>query len=140
MLRRSFLFWLVSVGPTLAHSAKHGGIAIGHSWSLPTQNGDGQAFFPVVNNATTPDALIAARSNICATIELRRNARYDDPAEKQFELLPNQPMPMRPQARHLRLVGLKLPLNKGEIFPLILDFQNAGEIEVNVYVEDKPGD
>ena len=47
---------------------------------------------------------------------------------------------MRPQAVHLRLVGVRQDLKLGDRFGLILDFLNAGEIEVEVYVETTPGE
>ena len=124
----------------LAHSTKAGDIGIGHAWALPSQNLDGQVFFAILNKGKTTDALIAARSEICSTIELRRNARYDDPAEAKFDLLPMKPLPMRPSAVHLRLIGLRQPLVLGGRFSLTLDFLNAGEVEVEVYVEDTPGE
>jgi copper(I)-binding protein len=46
---------------------------------------------------------------------------------------------MRPSARHLRLIGLRQTLLKGDKFSLVLDFRDAGEIEVIVFVEDKEG-
>ena len=49
MLRRTFL--LAIFAPTLAqaHSFRHGNIAIGHAWALPSQQNDGQVFFPLAN-------------------------------------------------------------------------------------------
>ncbi len=140
MKRRLFLaalFW-----PTIAraHSYKAGNIAIGHAWALPAEFVDGQLFMPLANLGKTDDALVAARSDICALIELRRNARYDDPAETQFDLPPGKPFPMRPGAFHLRLIGLNQPLRLGDRFNVILDFLNAGEAEIEVHVENTPGD
>jgi periplasmic copper chaperone A len=138
--RRAALALAASAVPALAHSQKHGSIAIGHAWALPSTITDGQMFAPLLNTAETADALVAARSEICTAIELRRNARYDDPAETKFDLLPKKPVAMRPSAMHVRLIGLKQPLVLGQIFPLILDFENAGEVEVQVYVEAQPGE
>jgi copper(I)-binding protein len=140
MKRRTFLFALLLPAVAEAHSFRLGNIAIGHAWALPSQQNDGQVFFPLANQGTTHDELVAARSDICATIELRQNNRYDDPALTSIALEPKMPVPMRPTARHLRLVGLKQPLKKGDRFKMILDFLNAGEIEIEVIVEDKPGD
>ncbi len=122
-----------------AHSFKHGEIAIGHAWALPSQQTDGQLFFPLVNNGTKRDALIAARSAICTLIELRLNNRYDDPPLSSIELDPGKPAAMRPTARHLRLIGLDRPLVPGDRFKVVLDFLNAGEVEIEVFVEEKPG-
>jgi len=124
-----------------AHSYTHGAIAIGHAWALPTEiSGEGQAFVPMVNTGKIPDELIAARSPICTQIELRRNNRYDDPPLSSFVLEPGKPVPMRPTARHLRLMGLKGPLLLDQRFTVILDFLNAGEIEIEFHVEKTPGD
>ncbi len=138
--RRTFLLSAVMSTPAMAHSFRIGEISIGHAWALPTRQIDGQVFMPLINNATTADALIAARSDLCSLIELRTNNRYDDPAATAFDLEPGKPLPMRPTARHLRLVGLSRPLLSGETFPLILAFEGAGEVEVSVRVEKKPGD
>ena len=51
-----------------------------------------------------------------------------------------RPLPMRPTARHLRLMSLRNPLLLDQRFTVILDFLNAGEIEVEFYVENAPGD
>jgi copper(I)-binding protein len=124
-----------------AHSYTHGEIAIGHAWALPSEiSGEGQAFVPMVNMGKKPDELIAARSSVCTQMELRRNNRYDDPPLSSFVLEPGKPIPMRPTARHLRLMGLKGPLLLDQRFTVILDFLNAGEIEIEFHVEKTPGD
>ncbi len=141
MQRRIFLLGLLALPATAhAHSYKHGMIAIGHAWALPVQYGDGQLFFPMVNNGKETDELVAARSSVCTLIELRRNNRYDDPALPSMILEPGKPLAMRPTGRHLRLVGLSGPLVPGNRFGLVLDFLNAGEVEIEAYVEAKPGD
>ncbi len=123
-----------------AHSQRHGAIAIGHAWALPSGLGDGQAFVPLVNLGSIADALVAVRSDIAAFIELRMNARYDHPAETGFVLEKGKPLPMRSQARHLRLAGLKTPLVAGNTFNAVLDFELAGEVEIVFHVETSPGD
>jgi periplasmic copper chaperone A len=140
MKRRTFLAaGLMIPLPAYAHSYRLGGIAIGHAWPPPSQQTDGQVFFPLANNGKTRDELVAARSGICGLIELRQNNRYDDPPLKSIALEPGVPVPMRPTARHLRLVGLSQPLAIGGRFPMIVDFLNAGEIEIEAAVESQPG-
>jgi periplasmic copper chaperone A len=141
MNRRSLILLPFVATSAQAHSYKAGPIKIGHAWALPGLAGqDGQCFMPLLNTAAEADALVAARSDICSAIELRQNARYDNPAETQFELKQNRPMAMRPQAIHLRLMGLSLDLKLGDRFKLILDFLNAGEVELDAYVERTPGE
>lgn len=123
---------LPAARPALAHSLQRGAIAIGHAWALPTRESDGQAFFPLFNRGSKPDGLVAARSGICSLVELRRNNRYDDPPLAAIDLEPGVPVPMRPAARHLRLLGLVRPLEVGQSFTMILDFLYAGEAEIEV--------
>jgi copper(I)-binding protein len=128
-------------GAARAHSYRLGNIAIGHAWALPASiSRDGQAFVPLVNEGKEADELVAARSSACGTIELRRNNRYDDPPLSSFLLEPGKPLPMRPTARHLRLMSLRNPLHLDQRFTIILDFLNAGETEIEFHVENAPGD
>jgi copper(I)-binding protein len=145
MQRRSVILGLAAVaampGAARAHSYRLGDIAIGHAWALPASiSRDGQAFVPLVNEGKEADELVAARSSACGTIELRRNNRYDDPPLSSFLLEPGKPLPMRPTARHLRLMSLRNPLLLDQRFTIILDFLNAGETEVEFHVENAPSD
>ena len=139
MLRRTFL--LVFFAPTFAqaHSYKLGNISIGHAWALPQELADGQVFFPMAIKGNEADELVAARSDVCTFIQFRENNHYDDPPLTSIKLAPGKPVPMRPTATHLRLGGMRRTLKLGDHFNLILDFLNAGEIEVEVHVEEKPG-
>lgn len=140
MKRRIFLALPLLAGTAFAHSAKVGDISIGHAWALPTQQNDGQVFMPLVNMGKVPDALVAARADIAAYVEFRPYNRYDELPLREFYLAPKKPFAMRPTAYHLRLVGLKRPLSLGDRFPIILDFLNSGELEIEVHVENSPGD
>jgi copper(I)-binding protein len=131
---------MFAIAGAKAHSYKLGAISIGHAWALPSNLNDGQVFFPLVNNGKESDELIAARSPIVSMIEFRINNRYDDPPLGSLKLEPGKPMPMRPTARHLRLHGLNKPLKIGDQFSMILDFLNAGEIEIKVVVAKGPGE
>jgi periplasmic copper chaperone A len=142
MYRRTLLAAaLFAPATAFAHSYKAGSIHIGHAWALPASLGvDGQAFMPLLNSGKTDDSLVAARSDICAVIELRAHNKYDILAMGEFFLAAGKPFAMRPTARHLRLMGLRKPLVPGQSFSLVLDFLNAGEIEVVAHVETTPGE
>jgi copper(I)-binding protein len=142
LLRRRHLLLLSPawIAAAYAHSARTGAISLGHAWALPASNADGQAFVPLLNTANEADKLVAARSPATASIEFRSNNRYDDPPLTNIELAPGRPVPMRPTALHLRLVGLRRPLVLGERIAIILDFLNAGEIEIEFYIEATPGE
>jgi periplasmic copper chaperone A len=141
MRRRSLIFLPFATTAAFAHSYAADKIRIGHAWALPQVAGqDGQCFMPLYNEGQEADALVAVRSDVTGLIELRRNARYDDKPEPQFDLPPRKPIAMRPQAVHMRLVAVRRDLKLGDRFSLILDFLHAGEVEVEVHVENSPGD
>ncbi len=116
-----------------------GEIAIGHVWGLPSETHETQVFAPFSNRGSAADELVAARSSICSTIELRQNNRYDDPPLKSIELPAGKPVAMRKGGQHLRLIGLNKSLKPGDRFDMVLDFLNAGEVTVEVIVEQGPG-
>lgn len=141
MQRRSFLLLPFATTAASAHSYQSGDIRIGHAWALPASLGvDGQVFMPILNTAKEADSLVASRADICAQIEIRAHNKYDILPMMAFHLEPNTPLAMRPTAKHLRLIGLKKPLMSGDTFKLVLDFLNAGEVEVEVHVEIAPGE
>jgi copper(I)-binding protein len=139
--------WLVTLsicsallGSAEAHSYKLGRILIGHAWALPSQTSEAQVFVSLANDGDEMDELVGARSPVASLIELRTNNRYDDPPLRAMKLDPDKPLPMRPTARHLRLIGLTRSLVAGDRFPLILDFLNAGEVAIEVVVEPGSGE
>jgi copper(I)-binding protein len=136
MKRRSFMA-LVAGWPIAAesHSFKVGAINIGHAWALPTTQQDAQVFMPLLNVGQEPDSLVAARTDIASLVELRPNNKYNDAPLGAFVLDPGKPFPMRPTSKHLRIVGLAKSLVKGDKFKIVLDFLNAGEIEIEVHVQ-----
>ena len=51
-------------------------------------------------------------------------------------LAPNARVAMRPgSGMHLMLMGLKAPLKEGARFPMTLEFERAGKVEVEVVVQ-----
>ena len=140
MKRRSFLCLLAI--PTLAHahSYKLGNIAIGHAWGLPSKNGETQIFMPLFNSGIEEDSLVTASFAQAKSTELRLSSDYTTPAETAFTLLPKKPLPMRPTARHIRLMELTKPLLAGDSIEITLKFAKAGQTKIEVHIQDKPGE
>jgi periplasmic copper chaperone A len=141
MHRRLFLLSCLAA-PRLAsaHSLKWGPMRIGHAWALPSNGADSQAFMPLLNTGEDPEALIGARCKLCKAIVLRNNGRPGEAPADTLALEPNVPLAMRPGARHLHLIGLTRPLTPGFHFAITLDFLNLGGVDVETWVEAKPGD
>jgi periplasmic copper chaperone A len=142
MKKRLFILGLLSlivvVSQTLtaqAHSYKKGAILIGHAWGLPSQGPSTQVFFPLTNNGTKADKLLSL-----STPAARQTVFIDASGQSvsHFDLGVKTPLPMRPGARHIQLNGLVKPLRHGERIPLTLRFEQAGVINVEVWIEPRP--
>jgi len=123
------------VRPAWPHSYKLGAIAIGHAWALPSDGTDTEVCFPLSNAGKEPDELIEATSPIASKVEFRANNDYSGEPLASIVIEPGKPLPMRPKARHLRLVGLTRHLNAYDSVPLTLHFKKAGKITIEVLVK-----
>jgi periplasmic copper chaperone A len=100
----------------------------------------GVAYLSITNHGTTPDRLLSANTPVAARIELHANSTEGDMARMRpveaLELSPHQTAIMDPGGMHFMLTDLAAPLIVGEHFPLTLMFESAGEITVDVLVQD----
>src|SRR5690349_233655 len=114
-------------------------VKIENAWARATPPGAkiGAGYMTIRNSSGTPDKLIGASSPAAAvsphvTVEeggiskMRPVKGYDIPANGSFEL--------KPSGAHLMLMNLKAPLKAGERVPLVLRFQNSGDVKVDLDV------
>jgi periplasmic copper chaperone A len=116
-------------------------VEIEGAWSRATPPGAKVAagYFVIHNKAAVPDRLVGAASPAAARVEthivekqgdvlrMREVKGYDVPAKGSFELKPSGP--------HLMLIDIKRPLKEGEKVPVVLRFQNAGEVKAELDVK-----
>lgn len=96
------------------------------------------AYMVIQNNGSTPDRLVRASSDAALSTELhlsevkdgvmsmRPVEGVDIPARGKAEL--------KPGSYHIMLVGITRDLTAGEKLKLTLEFENAGEMEVEAVV------
>ena len=148
LLRTAFAAALaLAAGLAAAHSYELGSIRIAHPWARPTLPGQpvGGGYLKLENRGSAADRLVgvsaegtAARVEIHEmklegeTMRMRRVDGLALPAGKSVAL--------EPGGYHLMLMELKAPLAEGARFPLKLRFEQAGEVTVEIKVEQpKPG-
>ena len=127
-----------------AHGSKIGDIAIGHPYASPSLPGtsNGAAYFAMLENSgATADRLLRASTPAAARVELH-SMNVDAQGVMRMreiegiELAPKAVIRMRPgSGLHLMLIGLKAPLKEGASFPMTLEFERAGKVEVSVVVQ-----
>ena len=138
MKRRYFLALPLLLLPqaALAHAYKLGALAIGHAWAKPSTGSETEAMMPIVNGGSDVDSLISASTSVADRVEFRLVEQKLD----RLDISVGRPFPMRPKGPHLQLIGLKKPLVDGDRVPLTLVFEKAGTIDIELQVENSPGE
>jgi copper(I)-binding protein len=92
------------------------------------------------NSGVRPDRLLSAETPVAKRVEMHVTQRDGEVMKmrqvQSFEVPARERYEMRPGGSHLMLVDIVRPLKKGERFPMKLRFERAGEIDVQVEVQD----
>ena len=124
-----------------AHAYAPEGLHIHHPWSRATVPGAtvAAAYLLVRNRGTLPERLLGASTPVAARIEMHDNVKEGDVYRmrefKSLELPSARTVEFLPSGRHFMLVGLKRPLKEGERIPMVLRFERAGKVKVEIEVE-----
>ena len=100
--------------------------------------------------ALTSIAIIGASASIPAAAQqalpastittLLKQALADYPGHEvimlTIDIPPGQTVELKPGQLHMMLVGLKAPLKAGDMLPLTLRFEKAGDVKVDLKVEE----
>ena len=123
----------------------HAQVEIENPWARATAPGAkvGAGYFTIRNKSDKADRLVGASSAAAARVEthvvekqgdvmrMREVKGYEVPAKGSFELKPGGP--------HLMLVDIRRQLKEGEKVPVVLRFQNAGEVKAELEVRPLGG-
>lgn len=141
MTRLFLIFCLILGMPVLA--AEPGTIQITEPWareSPPTMT-NGAVYLTLTNAGPEADRLLESSGEVAETIELHTHLMENHVAKMRkvdmIEVAAGQPTVLQPGGLHIMLIGLKQPLTAGQIFPLTLRFEKAGEISIQVKVRGK---
>lgn len=103
----------------------------------------GAVFFDITNEGETPDSLIGVRSNIARRVELHTHEMDENGVMRMLRLPEGLSLPAGETHRlkrggdHVMLMGLNRALDNGDSFFLTLIFENAGEVVVEVNIENE---
>jgi periplasmic copper chaperone A len=131
---------VVSAFTSQAHSFKVGSIDIGHPWARPTAAGQkvGGGYLKLTNTGTA-DRLISVSSEVSDSVELHTMSMEGAVMRMRqvqgIDLPAGQTVELKPGGLHIMFMGLKAPLKEGSKFPVKLKFEKAGEVVVQVKVE-----
>ena len=91
------------------------------------------------NNGADRDSIINIRSHLASKISIHQTIFNAGIAKMRqvnaLEIPAGHSVSLKPGGLHIMMVGIKNSLKEGDNFPLILEFEKAGKIEVIVTVE-----
>ncbi len=145
-IRNLCLASALAIGASIAaaHGSSIGNVHIGHPYATPSIPGttNGAAYFAQLENkGDMPDKLVKATTPAAERVEIHTMSVDAQGVMRMREvdgiaLAPKAVVRLRPGAgMHLMLIGLKAPLKEGASFPMTLEFEKAGRVEVEVKVE-----
>lgn len=99
----------------------------------------GMGYLVLKNNGRKSDKLLSASTEIAGKVELRPHGGASDtpttrPVES-IEIPAGGEVRLEPGGPYLLLQNLKQPLEEGQRFAVALQFERAGKITVDVYVQ-----
>lgn len=101
----------------------------------------GAAFMMIENHGDIADRLIDARSDVSVKVELHTHIDQGEGVVKMTHVPEGFPIPahgsihLKRGAEHVMFMGLKGPMNQGDMVDVTLVFEQAGEIQVSIPVD-----
>lgn len=124
-----------------AHEYDAGQLHIDHPWSreMPPVAPTAAAYFVVHNKGSDADRLLSVSTPVAGKAELHEHVHADGVMKMQHVESVDVPaggeVKFEPMGYHVMLFNLKQQAKDGERFPLTLNFEKAGAVEVQVAVQ-----
>ena len=128
-----------------AGMAKVGDLMIHDGWARASIGSapNSAAYMSLMIHGDAADKLIAVKSPVAESAELHNHVMEGDIAKMRqveaIEVKPGEMATLEPGGFHVMLMGLKEPLNAGDVLPLTLTFEQAGEVTLEVPIKDLKG-
>jgi copper(I)-binding protein len=144
-MRKLALPFILTVATMIfsACAPSNGTLTINDDWARPASKGqNGAVYFIIQNDTANDDALIGASAEIASTAEAHMSMMSDQGVmsmsmQEAVQVPTGEGVTFKPGGLHIMLVNLKQDLSVGDTFTLILRFEKAGEITVQVEVREQ---
>lgn len=135
--------------PAVAHDHAHsqqaaaGAPAVMQAWSraMPPSAPTGAVYFTLRNPGDKADRLIDVRTPRAEKAELHTHVHEGEVMRMKrvdaVDVPAGDAVEFKPGGHHVMLFKLSEPLVAGEQFPLTLIFENAGEVDIEVSIQDQ---
>ena len=136
------LLSLLALPLAQAHDYQLADLHIDHPWSraMPPNAPAGAAYFLVENRGNSEDRLVAVSTPRAGKSELHSHVHENGLMKMvhvpAVDVAAGAQVEFSPGGYHVMLFQLNQPLQAGDRFPLTLQFEKAGSIEVEVQVQE----
>lgn len=128
--------------PVIGHATE---IAVSDPYARVSRPGapTGAAFMVITNNGTSADRLVSASSEVAKRVELHTHVDQGDGVMKMVEIEEGIPIAagashaMKRGGDHVMFMGLVEPLEQGGQVVVTLTFEEAGDVEVTIPVDNE---
>jgi len=116
-------------------------IVVEQPWARATPRGakTGAAYMTLINKGASADRLVGATTPLAGKVQFHKETEDNGVSHMHemhgVDLEPGAKIVFKPGDMHMMIVELKQPLTEGQTFPLTLQFQKAGNVEVTVPIE-----
>jgi copper(I)-binding protein len=114
------------------------GVEIDNAWTRDTVGGTGSAAIFMTIASPEGDRLLAASTPAAKETDLMTMETSEGTMAMSYldaiEIPAGEPVTLDPSGLHVWLADLNRPLRAGQTFPLVLEFEKAGERRVEVSV------
>ena len=131
---------LLAVASTAAgHEFKIKDLEFIHPYTREPARGvkDVSVYMVLRNTGGTGERIVGVSSPFAARGELRAAKAAGEGQLPAIEIAANATMELEAEGPHIRLLGLTEPLDGYQYFPVLLTFERAGRVEIDVYVEER---
>ncbi|MCK7610878.1 copper chaperone PCu(A)C [Roseibium sediminicola] len=131
---------LVSLS-ALANDYTAGDLTISQAWTraTPPKAKAGGGFVAIRNSGTEDDRLVAASSDVAAKVELHEMTVTDGVMkmrhlEDGISVPAGETVALKPGGLHIMFMGLNQSFEEGNTVPVVLTFEKAGDVAVELPV------
>jgi copper(I)-binding protein len=121
------------------------GLVVHEAWARATSPiaTVGAAYMTITNHGRGTDKLLSANSPVAAAVQLHGSTDDNGVTRMRpidnLEIAPHGSATMDPGGMHFMLMQLTAPLVAGSHFPLTLKFEHAGDVTIDIVVQDGAG-
>jgi copper(I)-binding protein len=139
LVAAAFLAFIgTAVTQASADDVKVGALQISAPWARATPKGAavGGGYLKITNTGTAPDRLVGGTTLISGRLEVHEMSMSGNTMKMRqltngLEIKPGATVELKPGGVHIMFVGLKQQLQQGQHFKATLQFEKAGNVDVD---------